>query len=64
MKIVSTTENYLVNGVQLSIGVPLDIDPSYLAEFLALPGVVEVNPELPTKSKKAAPPTESITEKE
>lgn len=54
MKIVSTTDNYLVNGIQLSIGVPLDVDPSHAPDFLCLPGVVEVKPEL-HKSSNPAP---------
>lgn len=55
MKIVSTTDNYLVLGVQLSIGVPLDVDPSHAPDFLCLPGVVEVETELPKSSKPALP---------
>lgn len=68
MKIVSTTDNYLINGVQLSIGVPLDVDPSHLSEFLDLPGVVEVKPELPLKADppapKATPPAPDLNEKD
>lgn len=61
MKIVSQF-NYLVDGLQLVPGVPVEVEKGKAAQLLALPGVTKASGELLVSEAPAPPP--ALSDKE
>lgn len=64
MRVISTTENFLVDGVQLPIGIVVEVSKELAPRLLSLPGVIEDDPELlgsEDLTSESAAPTPTAT---